>query len=502
MRNYGDNWKKDKLNRIEDAKYLTKYLIAKYKKENNNLNNDSFVLNINAEWGFGKTYFLENWADDLDKIEHPVVYFDAWENDFSKEPLLALISTINEQLTPYFNESGSKKALKDWFKVGKKLIKPSVPFLLSILVKKAIGISADELSDLYNEQDDGSSSIENNNVGSSSESKSDELGTIVSTLVSKSAEKNLDTHNSTRKTITQFKDNLKILTGNIKNEDRNELPIFIFIDELDRCRPNYSIEILENIKHLFGVPGVFFVIATASEQLSHSIQAVYGNNFDGCNYLKRFFDQTYTLNEPNRYLYSAYLFSKYKLNDRENLYSPLNEISAITDGGSLVDAFGWISSLFEIGLRDMEQYCIVIDSISLTFKKEKIHIMYLVFLMALKHKYPDIYVGFKNGVGVELRDLSLNPDEYKRRIFTDNFNSRIEIGFHQIINKYFGFLRINLFALDEQGRAESRLIENIRMVLIENWSYNNRTDTHYLLKYPALIEQAGNLTILTNEHEN
>ncbi|QDE47832.1 hypothetical protein EIN43_17235 [Enterobacter hormaechei] len=66
------------------------------------------------------------------------------------------------------------------------------------------------------------------------------------------------------------------------------MPTFIFIDELDRCRPNYAIDMLETIKHLFDINNVVFVIATDKEQLSHSICSVYGSGFDATRYLDRF----------------------------------------------------------------------------------------------------------------------------------------------------------------------------------------------------------------------
>ena len=48
-------WNDDKLNRKEDAKYLTAYLLNRFtiKKD------EPFVLNIDAEWGLGKPIFLQ-----------------------------------------------------------------------------------------------------------------------------------------------------------------------------------------------------------------------------------------------------------------------------------------------------------------------------------------------------------------------------------------------------------------------------------------------------------
>lgn len=173
---YGDEWKDDKLKRKNDADYLSTYLISKHKQDiSDDSNISSFVLNINAEWGFGKTYFIKNLADDLSKNNHPVVYFDAWKNDFSKEPLLAIISTINEQLTPYFHKKIDKKnsekvqnSLKKWFESGKILLAPSLPILLGILAKKLSGMTIDELDELFDNKD---SAIVDESDGTSSDSK-------------------------------------------------------------------------------------------------------------------------------------------------------------------------------------------------------------------------------------------------------------------------------------------------------------------------------------------
>jgi len=83
------------------------------------------------------------------------------------------------------------------------------------------------------------------------------------------------------------------------------------IDELDRCKPSYSIQLLETIKHLFNVEGVYFIVATASEQLSHSINAVYGEKFESKRYLNRFFDQEYSLKSPDKEEYCNFIWSKY-----------------------------------------------------------------------------------------------------------------------------------------------------------------------------------------------
>jgi len=66
--------------------------------------------------------------------------------------------------------------------------------------------------------------------------------------------------------------------------------VVVFIDELDRCRPTYAIEILERIKHYFDDERIIFVVSLNKEQLIHTISNYYGKGFDSTAYLNKFFD--------------------------------------------------------------------------------------------------------------------------------------------------------------------------------------------------------------------
>ena len=108
-------------------------------------------------------------------------------------------------------------------------------------------------------------------------------------------------HQELRKLLASFSTKLEELaallssitlapTGLSAGPEPSEYPLLIFVDELDRCRPDYAIKLLEQMKHLFSVPGVIFVLAINGEQLNHSIRAVYGAGFDSARYLRRFID--------------------------------------------------------------------------------------------------------------------------------------------------------------------------------------------------------------------
>lgn len=73
--------------------------------------------------------------------------------------------------------------------------------------------------------------------------------------------------------------------------------IVVLIDELDRCRPDYAIEVLERIKHLFPLENFVFIFAISKSQLEKSVQHVFGD-IDAFQYLKRFFDYQLLLPLP------------------------------------------------------------------------------------------------------------------------------------------------------------------------------------------------------------
>ena len=73
--------------------------------------------------------------------------------------------------------------------------------------------------------------------------------------------------------------------------------IIFFIDELDRCRPDYAIETLETIKHFFDESNIVFVLATDDNRLQSSVNSVYGSEIANEDYLHKFIDIKFNLPE-------------------------------------------------------------------------------------------------------------------------------------------------------------------------------------------------------------
>ncbi|ROR57445.1 KAP-like P-loop domain-containing protein [Vibrio crassostreae] len=364
------------------AEHLTQFL--KSKAEN------GYVLNLNAEWGAGKTTFFQCWYNEL-KENHPVVYFDAWKSDFTKDPMLALMDAFHEQLISPLNQN--KELIEKFFSKGSHFVKTALPSLLVGYLKNKGGM-------------DGEDSLLT--------SASDEFGIPENDLSDalKDTMKAMLNQKNRVEGIEEFKDVLVQLSEDyIEVHPNQSSPVFVLIDELDRCRPTYAIEVIECVKHFFNTKNFIFVLATDTNQLQHSIKSIYGAKFDSLTYLSRFFDNSATLPAPNRKKYIEAAVKKH-LNGKD--LHP--QVPAFID-----TVFEWHETR---SLREIQKTINVID---IAMSQEKSYrIIILIVLTLLKRCYPENYKTLKNN--------NLNP--YSSRHGTSHENkikgkhSRFELTNH------------------------------------------------------------------------
>jgi predicted KAP-like P-loop ATPase len=237
-------WSDDILERKSDAQYLTKFLTKRYQAKPQE---NGFVLAINAEWGYGKTFLLNRWCEELNHTGYPAIYFDAWQNDFTPEPLVAFIAELDTALKPLFKEVPiAQKIMQSAFEKMSVLWKPMAIAVAKHGLKMATGVAVDKLVPLADTDsyDDGGS-------GDNAEENPATIQTLKGDLA-KAYEQTLQQHTSKKAAIKAFRNSLDMLIKVLEKDGAFQLPIFLFVDELDRCRPDYAIELLEGIKHLFG----------------------------------------------------------------------------------------------------------------------------------------------------------------------------------------------------------------------------------------------------------
>ena len=241
-------------------------------------------ISLDAKWGDGKTFFVrqieetlkyfrakqmeteEKLLKDLESyeylkesvavkettVEHIYlpVYYNAWMYDDHNDPLMSLLLVMTKQCGGAYNTKINTKSL------GERLL--AVASSLPISIKKVN--PATLIKDLQ-------------------EGKMDILSAV--------------------KTEEDIKECVRDVFNDIIVEEAEKL--VIFIDELDRCKPSFAIEMLERIKHYFDDERIIFVVSLNKEQLIHTISNYYGSEFDATRYLNRFFDVSINLPEISRY---------------------------------------------------------------------------------------------------------------------------------------------------------------------------------------------------------
>lgn len=386
-------WDKDVLNRKPYADFLTAYLVSKFKASTSKPK-ASFTLALDAQWGLGKSFFITNWSKDLANSErpHPTFVFDAWQADHTADPLIAFMAAFKEALDNRIDAAGlnktAKKKIADQISGAmsgfRRAILPAGKQIAKGLLRKTTGIAAEEVYDTWvSESGTAAPHSTETMSGAGLDSLNKGLDVFFDQL--------LADQKALEQAIDDFKEGIERALEALALADAATLPMFVFVDELDRCRPNFAIELLEGIKHLFGINGVCFVVATNMAQLSESVKAIYGANFDGYGYLKRFFNVEYALPPCQNHDYMRLLLGEYpELAARDyELGLPYQDFIGETQPKDICFALTWVADTFELDLRSQRTMLEMISASAAGVPQgKKVHLLWLAILCAMKHKLP------------------------------------------------------------------------------------------------------------------
>lgn len=291
-----DIWLGDKLGRSGEALLLEHFIVGEIAALRRRKSEQSYVLAIDAAYGEGKSWFLDRFQNHL-ALNYPVAFVDAWVDDANDEPLVAIMAAIEDALAPYL-APGSKAAAK-----FKAVSQAALPVIGKAITGGAAKLAQRYLGDaIFEEVSDEFRKAQSEDKGQASalqdawDASIEKAGEAVANLVDKQAAEMIANYRKRQVSRESFKTNMAALVASIAESGAGvKAPLFIVVDELDRCRPDYAIRVLEEIKHFFDVPNVAFVIALHGDQLAKSIAAVYGVEFDSEAYLRRFFSRRYEL---------------------------------------------------------------------------------------------------------------------------------------------------------------------------------------------------------------
>ncbi|MFP6789613.1 MAG: P-loop NTPase fold protein [Thalassolituus sp.] len=207
---------------------------------------------IDGAWGTGKTEFTHKLINRLkDQMpEHRAVYIDAFRADHADDPLMTILAEV-ATLIP-------EKEVQSFFDKAIPVIRYGIKATLKAGVSHLLRQNADDIA----------GDLEKN----LEQAANDAIDASVRTM--------LKDHERAEQSLIALQ---KLLEDIAKDH-----PIVIFIDELDRCRPDYAVNVLEVIKHTFNVKGVSFVLITKISQLRAAINHQYGAVIDSQRYLDKF----------------------------------------------------------------------------------------------------------------------------------------------------------------------------------------------------------------------
>ncbi|WP_075291678.1 KAP family P-loop NTPase fold protein [Pararhizobium arenae] len=486
-----DIWADDKLSRRDDAEFLATFLRNKSDELTEANSAKSYVLNLDAGWGRGKTFFLDRLRRQLIAAGHLAVYVNAWQDDFADDPLVAVMAGIDSEVASHLKPRSAAAKAWDVTKatggkvvglVAKGLALRGMSLLLTSTVTTAIEGAITSGYAAVSERE----SLEK--VGSS---LTDEASLAIERTLNEQAERSVSDFLSYKETIRSFKGNLSKFVLEMEAADGKARPFFILVDELDRCRPPYAIAMLERIKHLFDTPHLVFVVATDSGQLQHAIRAVYGADFDSRKYLKRFFDSSFVFEKPSILEFVTALHAANPI-DASKVSAPY-EIE-------LLEFLSRFYTQTDADLRSVEQMYMTLETIvSAWSSKARIELIVLL---------PLIYAFYRDQESIsENEDISEALKIPTLPTWTITTHERLADSFNsKKVEKAIPPLAINLWAL-----AQTDLLSLMRQNRSGDWVHDRMLDElhrrfggtisssrlQYSLvrSYPKLVRQAGRLSM-------
>ena len=304
-----------------------------------------FTVSIHGTWGTGKTFLLRRWQRNLEEAGFRAIYFNAWEDDFCDDALVAILG----QLSDYFRDDSLTGTIKEMGKVTLQLIKQNA---ISIVENK-LGV------------------------------------TVIPEQDSEAGQDPLESYRSQIRAKSELRSHLCKVSTRVREETGH--PLVFIVDELDRCRPTFAIDVLEKVKHIFDVPDVVFVFGLNRDELCSSLRSVYGD-IDASVYLRKFFDMEFNLSATSAGRFCRFTMANYRLAE---FFSPItrrNGYFGQTEWQSLEAALPSLSAQCGLSLRDID-YCVrTIALVGMNYSPRRpMFPLVLSTLVVLKLLNPSLY---------------------------------------------------------------------------------------------------------------
>lgn len=242
--------------------------------------NKNFCLALNGAWGSGKSFVMEMIEERLkEHKEYFIVKYDAWENTFYSDPLIAILSCVIDKIQEKLSEidgfqtalkAAGKEALDQYLKAN------SCAGTLAKIIKSIASI------------------IKKFNNPFSKDTSKDSIAEFKSYQV-------------LLKEVKVSLEKITIYEEYVGKQNK----LIVLVDEIDRCLPDEQLKVLERLHHLFDVKNCAVIVAMNQSCVAKTVQKIYG--IDGYEYLRKFFNFTFKLemsaDEYLKNLFESYIMS-------------------------------------------------------------------------------------------------------------------------------------------------------------------------------------------------
>lgn len=216
---------------------------------------------IDGHWGTGKTEFCHKLINKFQNTQpdYHLLYVDAFQADHADNPLMTILAEVLNALPDGTDKESFLKKIIPVIRYG---LKTALKASANHILRASSDVIADDLDKYIQDAAD--------------------------TAIDASVMAVLKDHEKAKESLEALQETL----GELAKDN----PIIIFVDELDRCRPDFSVQMLEVIKHTFDVEGVQFVLITNTIQLRAAINHRYGGTaIDAKRYLDKFLKFSFCL---------------------------------------------------------------------------------------------------------------------------------------------------------------------------------------------------------------
>lgn len=435
----------DFLNREEDVENILNIVKSTIESRK------PMTIALEGQWGIGKSWILEkleaklkglNISNKIDLNKYSSEYFvfkyNAWENDYFNEPLVAILTSFCSQINnTNIKELEFKSFTKKYIQRHiKKLIK-FLEYSTSNISKKTLGFDVVEkgksLVNIVREFKD------SNNVNVEIDDQAIGISRDIENVVL------------------------------VLNEISKIKPIVFIVDELDRCIPEFAIKTLERFHHVFGrVQNSLVIVSIDEGQLTRTIQNMYGEKTPVQQYLKKFFKFYINVNvgffDTKQFLIKMeQLAIDYNINNSEEkellslLTGQIFQLYTAREKINLLDKLAVFHSLNDVNNKNFNSYVLLGEMTLLAIKdcrdSQKIKISNInPFVGNSPENNLEIFLKkdlfkIKTGQYYNESRCIFDKNDYKQVIF-------------YIVNKYFGFISTKAYITDDKTREYLDVLDN------------------------------------------